>query len=279
MKSPLFYVDPETSQLYYWQFYCICYYRLCVYFTIVKVLTSYSMITKNKIYQGSSKILYQTDEEHVLTLAFTDKVRLYDNTILDISGKGIINNAISAFIMKKLDLIGIDNHFIDKINMREQIIQFVDVLPIQVLVSSIACGRYVSEFGMEEGYVFDSPIVDYRIKNKELKYPIINEHQIINFGWMVKEELSQVKNTSIRVFDFLTGLFAGIGIRLVSCSLEFGRVFNGEEFILMLTDEITPDSCRLWDMYTNEKLGIEAIIANHSNPITGYQLIINKLNI
>lgn len=232
---------------------------------------------KEKLYQGSSKILYQSSEDFALIMSFTDKILLDNGEIVDISGKGVLNNNISAFIMSKLDMVGIDNHLIEKINMREQLIQTVDIFPIQVAVSSVACGRFVQEFSMEEGYVFDHPIIDFRVKSSELKYPIINEHQILNFGWLTNKEINEVKHKAIRIYDFLSGLFVGIGIRLVECRLEFGRVFNGEEFVVMLADEISPDNCRLWDINSNEKLGMELIAVSHDQALKSYQTLANLL--
>jgi len=234
---------------------------------------------RNKIYQGSSKILYQTEEEQALILAFTDNMRLEDGKVVNISGKGVINNNISAFIMNRLDMVGIENHLIEKINMREQQVQFADVLPIQLSISTLACGRYVQEFGIEEGYVFDHPIIDFRVKNSTLKYPVINEHQILSFGWLSKEEISQLKNKAIRIYDFLTGLFAGLGIRLVEAVLEFGKVFNGEEFIIMVADEISLDNCRLWDINTNEKLSFEVINLGIENGLGAYQKVMHRFSV
>jgi phosphoribosylaminoimidazole-succinocarboxamide synthase len=234
---------------------------------------------KKKIYQGSSKFLYQSEEDFALIMAFTDNIKLQDGRVLDISGKGVINNTISSFIMNKIDMIGIENHLIEKINMREQLVQFVDMLPIQLSISSIAYGRYVQEFGMDEGYVFDNPIIEFRVKNRDLKYPVINEHQIMSFSWLNKEEIKQLKNKATRIYDFLTGLFAGVGIRLVECNLEFGRIFNGEEFICMLADEISLDTCRLWDMNSNEKLSFEVIEQDPTNAIKSYQAVLNRFNI
>ncbi|MGI4776114.1 MAG: phosphoribosylaminoimidazolesuccinocarboxamide synthase [Janthinobacterium lividum] len=233
---------------------------------------------KQKIYTGSTKILYQANEEHTLIMAFTDNFKMEDGNLLNISGKGTLNNTLSSFIMHKLDMIGIENHLIDKLNMREQLIQLVDVFPIQLSVSTVACGRYVEEFGIEEGYVFDSPIIDLKIKNSTLKYPVVNEHQILSFGWLNAEDIKQVKKKSIRIFDFLTGFFAGAGIRLVECTLEFGKVYDGEEFIVMVTDEISLDNCKLWDISNNEKLGLEALYKNPGNATEIYQKIMNKIS-
>ncbi|MCC8417001.1 MAG: phosphoribosylaminoimidazolesuccinocarboxamide synthase [Rickettsia endosymbiont of Bryobia graminum] len=232
---------------------------------------------KEKLYQGSSKILYQSQEDFAYIMAFTDKMTLENGKIIDIAGKGVLNNNISSFIMTKLDMVGIDNHFIEKLNMREQLIQSVDIFPIQISVSSVACGRFVKEFSMEEGYVLDHPIIDFKVRSSELKHPIINEHQILNFGWLSTKEISQVKQQALRVYDFLSGLFVGIGIRLIECQLEFGRVFNGKEFMVMLADEISPDNCRLWDIHNNEKLGRELMDIDPDKGFKSYQTIAKLL--
>ena len=234
---------------------------------------------KEKIYTGASKTLYQADEDYALIMSFNDTLKLQDKSSIVISGKGVINNSISAFLMQKLELIGVETHFIQKNNMRQQLIQFVDVYPVQIYVSSLASGRYVTDFGMEDGFVFDSPIIDFRVKNGDLNYPIINEHQIYSFSWLSEKEIKNLKKVAIRVHDFLTGLFAGIGIRLVDIKLEFGRVFNGEEYIIMLTDEISPDTCKLWDMYNNEKLCYEIAETNPDLVISAYQEVLKRLNI
>lgn len=232
---------------------------------------------KKKLYEGSSKTLYSSEEDFLLIMAFSDKATLENGETIDVSGKGVLNNNISSFIMGKLETIGIENHFIEKINMREQLIQYVDMFPLQVVVSSVACGRFVKEFGMDEGFVFDKPIIDFRVRSREYKYPIVNEHQILNFGWLTNDEIKAVKKQAARIHDFLSGLFIGIGIRLVECSLEFGRVFTGEESIVMLTDEISPDTCKLWHVNSNEKLGFELLEKDLSKAYESYQLIANRL--
>ena len=234
---------------------------------------------KEKIYKGSTKTLYQSDEDYTLIMSFDDTFKMSKDETLEISGKGVINNTISAYIMQKLDMIGIDNHLIEKTNMRQQLVQFVDVYPIQVHITTLACGRYVTDFGMEDGFVFESPIIDFRIKNKELNYPIINESQIISFGWMSKYELKEMKNKAIRIHDFLAVLFATAQIRMVDIKLEFGRVFNGDDFMSMLVDEISPDTCKLWDMESNEKLCYEVAHETPDRVIPAYQEVLNRLNI
>jgi phosphoribosylaminoimidazole-succinocarboxamide synthase len=234
---------------------------------------------KEKIYKGSSKILYHTDNDYSLALLFGDDFRISKDKVVECLGKGIINNNISAYIMHQLDMIGIDNHFIEKSNMCQQLIQAADVYPLRVHITKISSARYVTDFGIEKGFVFDEPIIDFSIKNRELNYPSINEHQIYCFGWMSKDEIKAIKKIALRVHDFLTGLFLSVGIRLVDARLEFGRVFNGEDFIIMLVDEISPDNCRLWDIYSNEPLCFEAIENNADNAILTYREVEKRLGL
>ena len=234
---------------------------------------------KEKIYSGSSKSLYSIDDDYTMILSFDDGMRLGPEKDIEIAGKGVLCNSISAFLMEKLDLVGIENHFIQKNNMRQQMIQCVDIYPLQVRISSIATNRYVTDFGMEEGFVFDTPIIDFRIKNSKLDYPVINESQINSFGWLSKQEIKQLKVQTARVHDFLTGIFAGVGIRLVECCLEFGRVFNGEEFSVMLADEISPDNLRLWDMESNNKLSFELADESPESIVPAYKEVLQRLNV
>lgn len=230
-----------------------------------------------KIYKGTSKSLYSSDEEYTLIMSFDDGMRIEKDKIINFSGKGVINNSISSCLMQKLDMIGIETHLIKKNNMRQQSIQYVEAYPIQVRVSTIASGRYVKDFGMEDGFVFDSPMIDLCIKNKDLDYPIINESQIINFNWLNKKEISSIKNQAIRIHDFLSGLFSAVQIRLVDIKLEFGRVFNGDDFLIMLIDEISPDTCRLWDMETNEKMCYELAKDSPEKIIPAYQEVLRRI--
>ena len=222
---------------------------------------------KEKLYEGTDKIFYYTEEEFALVEFFKDTTRLSDGTLTEISGKGILRNAISAFLMEKLEMVGIDNHFIEKLNMREQMVQMVDYIPLQISVSYLACGRYITDFGIEEGYVFD-----------KLR-PVINEKQIMELCMLTKKEIKQLNNIVLRAGDFLTGFFAGSGIRLVEAKFECGKVFNGEEFIMMIADEISPDTCRLWDIYTNDKLDYEHIARHPEDAIRIYKEVAKRIGV
>ncbi|MGC0371870.1 MAG: hypothetical protein DGJ47_000571 [Rickettsiaceae bacterium] len=232
---------------------------------------------KQKIYQGSSKTLYQSEREDAFIMSFEDTMRI-DGKTYSIPGKGVINNSISSHLMQKLGLIGIDNHLIEKSNMKRQLIQCVEIYPVQIHLSTIANGRYIKEFGMEEGFVFDSPILDWRVKNNKLNYPMVNEQQIVQFGWMSRYELKQLTQTAIRVHDYLAGYFSAIGLRMIDIKLEFGRIFNGEDFVPILIDEVSPDTCKLWDIDSNEKLCYELLNEGKEDKIIpAYQEVLRRI--
>jgi phosphoribosylaminoimidazole-succinocarboxamide synthase len=164
--------------------------------------------------------------------------------------------------------------------MREQTIQAVDIIPIKVVLTNFSYGRYVTDFGIDDGYVFDKPMIDFVVKNNN-KISAINEEQLMNFGWLAKKELVTLKNNAYRINDFITGLFAGVGLRLVQIKLQFGRIFNGEDFILMLAGEISPETCVLQSLNNNEQFNIEmlsqSVGAIHDNGLHIYQEVAKRL--
>lgn len=241
-------------------------------------------MTKNKktrevIYEGSTKTLYEGPEESTAVAFFNDNHLLDNGKVIEILGKGVLKNKISAFIMSTMDICSIENHLIETINMREQLVQLVDIVPAQVVISNVAAGRYTKDLGIEEGYVFDVPIIDFRLKSKEHDYPIVNEYQLSLFCGLSPHDIMSIRHLAGRTNDFLTGMFAGVGVRLVECTLEFGRVFDGEQSIFMLADEVTPDSCRLWDLYSNDKLDFEHATKHPEKAISIYQEIARRLDV
>lgn len=234
---------------------------------------------KDKIYEGSEKIFYSAEEEFALIEFFKDSTKLPNGEVVESSGKGVLRNSISAFLMNKLDMAGIDNHLIEKINMREQLIQMVDMIPMQISISYLACGRYITEFGLEEGYVFDRPMIDFYFKTADRLLPSCNENHIMNMCLLTSYEIEAIKKITMRAADFLAGFFASSGIRLVEATFELGKVFTGEEFIMMIADEISPDSCRLWDLDNNKKLDFEAIIENPDNAVKIYKEVAKRIGI
>lgn len=233
---------------------------------------------RSKIYEGSRKDVFQyPEDESTLTMFFKDDL-VKGKKAKNISGKGIVNNNISSFLMQKTDMVGIANHFIEKVNMREQLIQILDVIPVQVRVTNVAVDDYVKQFGVQEGFLFDTPMIEFRVKNKQSSYPFINESQMKGFNWLTSYEIKDIKRIARRVNDFLSGYFAGCSLRLIEINMEFGRVFNGEDFIFMLADEITPETCRLWDINSNTKFDEDAILRSR-NPIEIYKEVAQRINV
>ncbi len=235
---------------------------------------------KEKLAEGSNKIIYYDNENNEIIQFFKDDLKIEENKIISISGKGILNNGISAKIMSGLNMVGINNHFIEKLNMREQMIELVDVIPLKVILSNIASGRYVDAFGFEPGFVFNKPMIDWHLKStNKTTNVILNEAQILSLEIVSKEEIDAIQALAYRVNDYLSGMFAGIGLRLVECNLEFGRTYDVGEDSIMLIDEISPDTCKLIDFETNKKYDYEAIIENPKNAMAIYQEVAQRLKI
>ena len=171
-----------------------------------------------------------------------------------ITGKGVLNNRISEFIMLRLAEIGVPTHFVRRLNMREQLIREVEIIPLEVVVRNVAAGSLSTRLGIAEGTQLPRSIVEYYYKNDQLGDPLVAEEHITAFGWASVQDLDDIMALALRVNDFLSGLFLGVGIRLVDFKLEFGRLWDNEEMRIVVADEISPDSCRLWDLKTNEKL-------------------------
>lgn len=235
--------------------------------------------TGEKMHEGKEKILYYNEEEYALTEHFKDYILLPDGSPFEVSGVGVLRNSISAFLFEKLDLIAVEHHFIEKINMREQIVQMADIIPLKVSISYLACGRYVTEFGMEEGSVFDKPMMNFFFQSKEGFSPIVNEEQILHLCYMNKYAMEDIKALCYRAGDFLAGLFGGVGIRMVEVTFTLGTVFDGNEFVILIADEISPANCRLWDLKDNSKLDFEHIMHNPDDTMCVYQEIIKRFGI
>ncbi|MFL2661519.1 MAG: phosphoribosylaminoimidazolesuccinocarboxamide synthase [Alphaproteobacteria bacterium] len=213
------------------------------------------MKNRKKVYEGKAKILYKGPDPDTLIQYFKDDTTAFNNKKKSmIPGKGVLNNFISELIMTRLNDINIPNHFLKRLNMREQLVKKLEIIPIELVVRNIATGSLVKRLGIEEGKVLNRPIVEFYLKNDELNDPIITEEHIIVFEWATPNELEEMISLSSRINDFLTGYFFSLNIRLVDFKLEFGRNWRNDEASIILADEISPDNCRLWDLKTNRKL-------------------------
>ena len=235
---------------------------------------------KKKIYEGKAKVLYQGKEPNTIIQYFKDDATAFNNKKkATIPGKGVLNNFISELIMTRLNDINIPNHFIKRLNMREQLVHKLEIIPIEVVIRNIATGSLVNRLGIEEGKILSRPIIEFYLKNDELNDPIISEEHIIVFDWASHEELESIISISQRVNDFLTGYFYSQKIRLVDFKLEFGRLWENQEMTIMIADEISPDNCRLWDLQTNEKLDKDRFRQDLGNVDRAYKEVAYRLGV
>jgi len=171
-----------------------------------------------------------------------------------LDGKGVLNNRISEYMMLRLGEIGIPTHFMKRLNMREQLCKKVEIVPLEVIVRNVAAGSMSKRLGIEEGEILSRPIVEFCLKRDDLGDPLVAEEHVTAFGWASADEVEEIIGMTLRINDYLCGLFAGVGIRLIDFKIEYGRLPVNGGHQIVLADEISPDSCRLWDRETNKKL-------------------------
>jgi len=238
------------------------------------------MSRRRQVYEGKAKVLYEGPEPGTLVQYFKDDATAFNNEKRGtITGKGVLNNRISEFIMMQLDRIGVTNHFIRRLNMREQLVKQVEIIPVEVVVRNIAAGSMTKRLGIPEGTDLPRSIVEFYYKSDELGDPLITEEHITAFGWASPQEIDDMVSMSLRVNDFLCGLFLGVGIRLVDFKLEYGRHYENDEVRTILADEISPDSCRLWDANTDEKLDKDRFRRDMGGVEQAYQEVARRLGI
>jgi len=235
---------------------------------------------KKKIYEGKAKILYEGPEPGTLIQYFKDDATAFNaqkKAVLE--GKGVINNRISEFVMTRLNSIGVHNHFIKRLSLREQLIKEVEIIPLEVICRNIAAGSLSQRLGIEEGTPLPRSIIEFCYKSDELGDPMVTEEHITAFNWASTQELDDILAMTVRVNDFLTGLFAAVGIQLVDFKIEFGRIYEGDFARVILADEISPDSCRLWDIASGEKLDKDRFRRDLGNVIESYTEVARRLGI
>ena len=233
-----------------------------------------------KIYEGKAKIVFATTDKNLVIQHFKDDATAFNNQKKDvIDGKGILNNRISEHILTNLNQVGIKNHLIKRLNMREQLVQHVEIIPIEFIVRNIATGSLTKRLGIEDGTVLEYPLVEYCLKNDELGDPLISKEHILAFKWMDDFEIDFVNNELARINDFLQGMFRGVGIKLVDFKVEFGRLEKNGKKDIILADEISPDTCRLWDATTDKKLDKDRFRKDLGNLVEGYQEVARRLDI
>src|ERR1700748_3281952 len=204
-----------------------------------------TMKRRRVIYEGKAKILYEGTEPGTVIQYFKDDTTAFDaQKKAVIEGKGVLNNRISEYLMTQLAGIGVPTHFVRRLNMREQLIKEVEIIPLEVVVRNVAAGSMSKRLGIEEGTALPRSIIEYYYKNDGLNDPWVSEEHITAFGWASPQDLDDMVNLTIRINDFLSGLFLGAGIKLVDFKLEFGRLWENDYMRIVLADEISPDNCR-----------------------------------
>ncbi len=240
-----------------------------------------NMARRRRIYEGKAKVLFEGPEPGTLVQYFKDDATAFNNKKKGtIAGKGVINNRISEHLMMRLGEIGVPTHFVRRLNMREQLVRAVDIIPIEVVVRNVAAGSISKRLGLEDGTPLPRSIVEYYYKSDDLDDPMVNEEHITAFGWASPPDLDDMMAMALRINDFLTGLFLGVGIRLIDFKLEFGRLYDDENNMrIFLADEITPDSCRLWDVKTNERMDKDRFRQDLGKVEEAYQEVARRLGI
>ncbi len=238
------------------------------------------MARRRKVYEGKAKVLFEGPEPGTLVQYFKDDATAFNNEKKGvITGKGVLNNRISEHLMTKLGDIGVPTHFVRRLNMREQLIREVEIIPIEVIVRNTAAGSLSKRLGIAEGTPLSRAIVEYCYKSDELGDPLITEEHIACFGWAGPSELDEMMSMALRINDFLCGLFIAVGIRLIDFKCEFGRLYQEDEVRIVLADEISPDSCRLWDTESNEKLDKDRFRRDLGGVAEAYQEVARRLGI
>lgn len=238
------------------------------------------MARRRMVYEGKAKILYEGPEPGTLIQYFKDDATAFNAEKKDvIDGKGVLNNRISEHIMVALNGIGVPNHFIKRLNMREQLIRAVEIVPLEIIVRNVAAGSLSKRLGIEEGTQLPRPIIEFCLKNDELGDPLVAEEHIIAFNWASQQDIDDIISLSLRVNDFLSGLFMGVGIKLIDFKIECGRVFEGDFQRIIVADEISPDSCRLWDVKTQEKLDKDVFRRDLGSLTDAYTEVAKRLGI
>ena len=233
-----------------------------------------------KLYEGKAKILYEGPEKGTAIQHFKDDATAFNNQKKStVEGKGVLNNRISEHILNNLNQIGIKTHLIKRLNMREQLVRLVEIIPLEFIIRNIATGSLTKRLGIADGTILSKPLIEYSYKNDELGDPLIAKEHILEFKWATEKELEMINNYCLRINDFMQGMFRGVGIKLVDFKLEFGRVNINNEIEILLADEISPDTCRLWDVISEKKLDKDRFRKDLGNIIQAYQEVARRLGI
>lgn len=228
-----------------------------------------------QVYEGKAKKVFKTDDPNLFIVDYKDDATAFNGLKKGtIQGKGVINNRVTNYLMKMLEEKGIPTHFVEEISERETIVKKVTIVPIEVIVRNIAAGSLSKRLGIPEGKKLAKTVLEYSYKNDDLGDPMINDYHVFAMELATREELDKIAAMSFKINDILTEFFKGVGIELVDFKLEFGKTDSGE---IILADEISPDTCRFWDIKTHEKLDKDRFRRDLGNVEGAYQEIMKRL--
>ena len=233
------------------------------------------MEKKDQLYEGKAKKVFATDDPELLIVSYKDDATAFNGLKKGtITGKGVINNRMSNFLMKKLEKEGVPTHFVEELNDRETLVKKVSIVPLEVIIRNISAGSFAKHYGVEEGIVFDEPTIEFSYKNDELGDPLLNEYHALALKLATKEEIETIKAMAFKVDEVLKAYFKTLGIDLVDFKLEFCRLSDST---IVLADEISPDTCRLWDDKTHEKLDKDRFRRDLGGVEDAYQEVMRRL--
>jgi phosphoribosylaminoimidazole-succinocarboxamide synthase len=235
---------------------------------------------REKLYEGKAKILYKGPEAGTLIQYFKDDATAFNaqkKAVLE--GKGALNNLISAHLFPALGALGIPHHFIERISAREQLIKQVEIVPIEVIIRNVAAGSICSRLGLTEGEPMPKTLIEFCLKDDSLGDPVIAAEHIDALGLATPFEMDEIVEMSLRINDFLSGVFIAIGVKLIDFKLEFGRLETENGIQIVLADEISPDNCRLWDSDTHEKMDKDRFRRDLGGLVDAYSEIARRLGL
>ena len=233
------------------------------------------MEKREQLYEGKAKKVYLTDDPELYIVSYKDDATAFNGEKKGtIVGKGSINNRMTNMLMKVLEKKGVPTHFVEELNDRETLVKKVSIVPLEVIIRNISAGSFAKRFGVEEGIVFDEPTIEFSYKNDELGDPLMNAYHAIALKLATREEIETIKKMAFTVNDTLKEYFLALNIKLVDFKIEFGRLSDGT---IVLADEISPDTCRLWDKDTNEKLDKDRFRRDLGGTEEAYQQVMRRL--
>ncbi len=238
------------------------------------------MSFRKRVHKGPEKDLFEGPHPGYLVQRFKDSAfahRSRKSGVID--GKGVLNNRISEFLMTKLAEISIPTNFVRRLNMREQLIHDVEHLPVYLVVHNIVSKEFADQYGLKEGAILPRSIIEFHYRSEELGDPLVTEEHMCVFGWVSHQDIDDMIHYATRVNDFLSGLFSGVGIRLVEMTLSFGYKFSNGEVMIVIADEISPDNCRLWDNQTNDPMDKDRFAMDLGDENYGYREVARRLGI